>query len=615
MKRLLVQLLIIYICIVLFGCSESKYEIYLSPNGDDNAIGSLKEPIATLQHASELASKKAGKIPVTIILNGGTYHLNEPLELKLQDSGNELNPVNWKAVEGENPVINGGIAVKDWKLELDGSWSVLLPTNFNGKFNSLYVNDNRAIRARHPNTDYLRINKSGEDRRTNFYFNKNDFPKTKNVSNLELIFLHDWSITRIDVQSIDWVNNQLFTVDSIGARLPFFKIDNWEKQPRYYLENAPEFFDTTGEWYCNYVERKIYYHPKPEDDINNTVGIIPVSTQLLTINGDSSNHTGFINFDGITFAYTNWEKPESGYCGIQACMYSDRSKDEQIWQKIPAAIELNLVENVTFSNCTIKHTGGSGIWIGQNSLKCEINDSHIYDIAGNGINVGEGSDRLVNGIPWWKSVPEQVSNSNRISNSFIEDCGKQYFGAVGIWCGLVSNTIVQRNEVRNLPYTGISIGWMWDTTASPCEKNLIIGNHIHRLMNKLSDGGGIYSLGQQPGSRINNNLIHDITVNAGRAESNGMFLDEGTRDLVIENNIIYNIARSPLRFHKAFNNLVQNNILVCGKDIPPIRYNRTKEDNIKKNENIYLSQSSEKDMKLFQDLLENRQSNYISNKK
>lgn len=615
MKRLLVQLLILHICLNLFGCGESKYEIYLSPNGDDNAIGSLNDPIATLQRALELTRKQAGKIPVTIHLYGGTYHLTEPLELTLEDSGNEENPIKWKAVEGENPLISGGIAVKDWRLELDGSWSVLLPKNFNGSFNTLYLNDNRATRARHPNNDYLRINKSGEDRRTNFYFNKNAFLRPKNVSTLELVFLHDWSITRIDVQSIDWDNNQLFTVDSIGARLPFFKIDNWEKQPRYYLENAPEFFDTSGEWYCDYEERKIYYHPKSEDDINNTVGIIPVSTQLLTINGDNSNHTGFINFDGITFAYTNWEIPESGYCGIQACMYSDRSKDEQIWQKIPAAIELNQVENVTFSNCTIKHTGGSGIWIKQNSLSCEISNSHIYDIAGNGINVGEGSDRLVNGIPWWKSAPKQVSNSNRISNSLIEDCGEQFFGAVGIWGGLVSNTIIEQNEIRNLPYTGVSIGWMWDTTATPCKENIISSNHIHNIMNILSDGGGIYSLGQQPGSRLVDNLIHDVTLNIGRAESNGMFLDEGTRDLVVENNIIYNIARSPLRFHKAFNNLVQKNILVCGKDIPPIRYNRTKEENIEKNENIYLSQSSEKDMQLLQDLLANRQSNYKSNKK
>jgi hypothetical protein len=116
-------------------------------------------------------------------------------------------------------------------------------------------------------------------------------------------------------------------------------------------------------------------------------------------------------------------------------------------------------------------------------------------------------------------------------------------------------------------------------------------------MNTLSDGGGIYSLGLQPGSRITGNLIHDVKVNAGRAESNGMFLDEGTKDLLIESNIVYKIARSPLRFHKAAPpNLVQNNVLACNKDIPPIAYNNTREDDIQKTGNIILNQSSESDM-------------------
>jgi hypothetical protein len=101
-------------------------------------------------------------------------------------------------------------------------------------------------------------------------------------------------------------------------------------------------------------------------------------------------------------------------------------------------------------------------------------------------------------------------------------------------------------------------------------------------MQILSDGGGIYMLGLQPGSKITNNQIHDVKVNAGRAESNGMFLDEGTTDVLVENNLIYNIAKSPLRFHKATINLVKDNYLFCNGDNPPIRYNSTNEDDIRK---------------------------------
>jgi hypothetical protein len=126
---------------------------------------------------------------------------------------------------------------------------------------------------------------------------------------------------------------------------------------------------------------------------------------------------------------------------------------------------------------------------------------------------------------------------------------------------------------------------MWSPVPTPCRANTIEGNHIHHIMQILSDGGGIYMLGLQPGSKIRNNHIHDVHINAGRAESNGMFLDEGITDVIVENNLVYNIAKSPLRFHKATKNLVKNNYFFCTGGNPPIRYNSTKEEDIQKVDN------------------------------
>ncbi len=192
----------------------------------------------------------------------------------------------------------------------------------------------------------------------------------------------------------------------------------------------------------------------------------------------------------------------------------------------------------------------------------------------------------------------------------IEHCGQQFYGFIGIWGGLVANTNIFRNEIRNLPYTGISVGWMWSPEPTQCKENIISGNHIHHILNKLSDGGGIYNLGLQPKSVISNNLIHDVKLNAGRAESNGMFLDEGITGIVVENNIVYNIARSPLRFHKASKNIVRNNVFECSQDIPPIRYNRTEESNIQKIENIILQQNISNDWKKLNDIIENRKDEF-----
>ena len=593
--------------IMLVGCKAQSTEIYVSPDGNDAAAGTLSAPVKSLHRASALAREKAGEVPVTIFLSGGRYTLTTPLVLGPDDGGSADAQVRWKALPGENPIISGGIPVDSWKEENDGTWSASLPSDYQGTFRSFYVNGRRATRARYPNEGYLRIEKEGDDKRTNFFFKENDIPQLTETEGLELIFLHDWSLTRIHVKSVDWNARQLTAVDSIGSQLPFFTMTHWEEQPRYFLENAREFCDQPGEWYADFNARKIFYRPTPDDQMDQCIGIIPLAEQLIVIEGDAEQHVAHISFTGITFEHSAWLLPDHGYCGIQACMFSDRGSTQSGWSKIPAAIELNMAEHCSFDQCTIRNTGGSGLWIRQNCNGCEISESHIYDISGNGVSIGEGQDRLVEGVPWWKAHPEEASTDNRVSHSLIERCGLQFHGAVGIWCGLVANTSIEHNEIRDLPYTGISVGWMWTADPTPCRENTLHANHIHHIMTILSDGGGIYSLGLQPGSRITNNLIHDVQVNAGRAQSNGMFLDEGTKELLIENNIVFDIAKSPLRFHKAFSpTMVRKNVLVCKDDIPPIAYNSTREDDIQKEDNIILSQSSEADMLSLEELIRER---------
>jgi len=596
--------------LMLLGCGSPELEIYVSPNGNDQAAGTMSAPVKTLQRAAELTREKAGQVPVTIYLSGGRYALTAPLMLGPEEAGTVEAPVLWKSMPGENPVICGGIPVNDWEQEEDGSWSTILPDAYQGTFRSFYVNGVLATRARHPNDNYLRVGQAGKDNRTNFFFKENELSEIGDIEGLELILLHDWSVTRIPVKSIDWKTKQLSTIDSIGAQLPFFTLTHWEDHPRYYLENSREFCDHPGEWYADFKQGKIYYHPAPGDRIDATTGIIPLADKLIVIEGNKEQHAAYISFEGITFEHTAWKLPGLGYCGVQACMFTDRTSNTSNWSKIPAAIELDLAMHCSFDQCTIRNTGGSGIWIRRNCQECKISFSHIHDVSGNGVSIGEGNDRLADGSPWWKSSPAEVSRGNVVSHTLIEHCGSQFYGAVGIWCGLVANTVIEHNEIRNLPYTGISVGWMWTPEPTPCEENTIHANHIHHILTILSDGGGIYSLGLQPGSRITQNLIHDVQVNAGRAESNGMFLDEGTKELLIENNIVYNIARSPLRFHKAAHpNLVKNNVLVCIDDIPPIAYNNTRETDIQKIDNIILSQSSEPDMARLEELVKERYQN------
>jgi hypothetical protein len=116
---------------------------------------------------------------------------------------------------------------------------------------------------------------------------------------------------------------------------------------------------------------------------------------------------------------------------------------------------------------------------------------------------------------------------------------------------------------------------MWNPSRTPARENIIEYNHIHHVMERLADGGGIYTLGRQPGSYLRGNWIHGVPREIGRAEANGMFLDEGTADFVLEGNVIHGTKRSPLRWHQARENLVRNNVLVHESDVPFSRYNAT----------------------------------------
>lgn len=600
------SLAISVLLLMLFSCTDphDPYNIYLSPNGSDQNIGSKNEPIATVHRVAELARALKKDKSVNIWLAGGTYRITDPLVLGMEDSH-----AKWQAQDWQKPIISGGMRLSKWKLESNGFYSTQLDENAPREIRELFVNGQRVIRARHPNTGYIKLAKAGEDRRTNFFFHENDFPKISSPENVELTLLHDWSISRIKVKSINWETQQLTAVDWIGAKvLDFFHLTNWEEHPRYFLENAFEFLDAPGEWFYDEDQRKIYYNPRPEDKLDEVEVVIPVASQLIKIEGNKETRKKATNitFEGITFEHSAWQVPETGYCGIQACMFDNRSSEKDGWNWVPAAIELDLASNCKFNNCVIRHVGGSGIWIREESENCSVTSSHIYDVSGNGVNLGEGQHRIINEAKWWKSAPEQVSKNLEVSNSLIEHCGQQFYGAIGVWAGLVANTKIEHNEIRHLPYTGVSVGWVWSPESTPCKENITFGNHIHHIMNKLSDGGGIYNLGLQPGSIISNNLIHDVTVNAGRAESNGMFLDEGITSVVVENNIVYNIARSPLRFHKATTNIVRNNVLACNEDTQPIRYNSTKEEDIQKIDNIILDQSLPEQMTELYRIIESR---------
>ena len=590
-----VVIFIFLLTLITVVVSFSK-NLYVSPSGNDSNSGTKEFPFQSIQCARNAIReiiKQEQNEDIFVYFKGGIYRITEPLIFGLSDSGSEEFSITYTAYENEAPIISGGKPITGWEKRADGLWQAKVPAG-NTNFRELFVNGVRATRSRYPNEEYFRIAKASVDRMSYFSFEANDIPTDLSAEGLELIFIHDWSISRIPVAKIDFEKSLLYPLSKIGRQHFMMVIDGYEKHPRYFLENSPAFCDAPGEW-CFISDDEVIYHPRPGETIENIEAVVPDAKQLMIVHGDADKNLPVQNlhFKGLVFEHCAYNFPESGYAGVQATFHTG---DE--WQGmgnyVTPAVKFEMVDNCSIEDGIIRHVDGAGIEFGRQCFDCSLTSSIVSDVGGNGVMIGEGRRRKRGEEQWWSKTPEQTSSRIFIKNNLIENCGTEFFGAVGIWVGFANKIEIAHNEIRNLPYTGVSVGWIWNPTPTPCKENIVANNHIHHVMQILSDGGGIYTLGFQPGTVLRENHIHDVTINLGRAESNGMFLDEGTTGIVIEENVIHHTARSPLRFHKAGENIVRNNVLAVQSSVPHIRYNNTKEENITQRGNTIINDKGNK---------------------
>jgi len=576
--------------------SLTATELHVTPAGNDAHPGTAARPVASLQRAQALVRQRLagdGEDPVTVRIHPGTYRISDPLHFGPDDGGTETASVTWRADPPGSVHISGGKRLSGWKVDGNGMWRLQLRDALAGpiRFRELFVNGERRVRARHPNAGYLRIVAAAPDRRSGFAFGPGDLTAVPDVAGVELVFLHDWSVSRVRLRQIDVASNILTTANPIGAGAPHYAIDHFEPHPRYYTENSESYLDQAGEWFLDERHGIVTYLPLPGERADEVEIVAPHATQLLGVHGKPGQPVRNLHFVGLQFEHCAWSIPDKGYAEGQANFHEPRTAEKGILREVvPPALHFQLAQGCSVRDGTIAHLGGSGLWMGSRCVSNAVVNTVFRDISGNGLLVGEGSGRLVDGRQWWQVAPTEAAAHNVIQDCVIEHCGQQFYGAVGIWVGFTRGTCIRNNELRHLPYTGVSLGWMWNPSPTPSRENLVEGNHIHHVLQTLSDGGGIYTLGRQPGTVLRGNRIHDVSLNAGRAESNGMFLDEGTTGMVIEDNALWNIARSPLRFHKATTNLVRNNLLVTRGDTPPVRYNATEPGDIRLEDNTVARQ-------------------------
>ena len=564
---------------LLLNCAPvfAADEIHVALNGKDDNNGSAAAPVASLKRARELA-RKAGQ--ATVIVHEGTWFLPETLVFTAEDSG-----CTWRAAEGKTVILSGGRRIGGWVQKENGFWSAPVPGAKEWYFRELFVDGKRAVRARFPNPSadppVLRgcaYKKAGNEQVT-LTVDPKHLGNWTSLNDVEIVVNINWASFHKRIQSIDRGTGECTMMPPHAT----YSGRNAPTSKRYFwFENALEMLDEPGEWYLDRLQETVFYRPREGEDLGKAEVIAPKLEHVILIKGSAEAPVRNLSLHGLIFSHNFYSLPDVGYHGRQASFYYDASSGKGFQDKvngIPAMVQCQCAQNLSIIGCTVTHGGSNGIELQAGSRGAVIEGNRVHDIAGNGIGIGSKSEENV--------IPEK----NRIANNYVHDCGAVFLGACGIWVGLARETVIAHNLVMDLPYTGISVGWDWSETKTLARDNIIEWNHVHEVMKEVSDGGGIYLLGFQPGSIIRQNHIHRVLRSkyAHISANHGIYFDAGGSGFLVQENLLYEIDKNDFyRVKVAAEKLkFENNITTKGPDqektaLPEVRAKAGLEDKWKK---------------------------------
>ena len=551
--------------------------IYVSQkHGNNMSTGFYKDvredmqgPLKTIEHALfQVARMRNAGIgqPITIAILDDVYTLDKTIEID--------NKVNLVTIKGMNDtIVSGGIKIEGFKDDVfNGTkcFSAEVPQVKDGFwFTDLYVDGARADFTHLPKTGVftpVSVDDNNIDLHTHckwFIAKPEDaklFASLKNFTDCFISYNHYWVDEHTPVESVD-VETGRVVMEYVSR---FSLSEKYERSAmKYKLENVAEAFENANEWYLDRQTAKVYYIPRNDEQTAENIDVyVPRLDKLFVVKGEKGTQVDGITFKNLTFANTRGDyKSSDNDCSFARNILEEGTiyaSDTQSVCLAHGAVEFTYAHGGGVENCTFRSLGIHGLTINEGCDNQNIYANKFLGLGAGGVKIGGGE---------FGCDKEDETHTITVSQNIIRSCGRRYFAACGVLLKHAYKITVSHNEISDLFYTGISIGWIWGYNDNISRDNIIEKNHIHTIgQGVLSDMGGIYVLGRQPGTILRGNLIHEVvSFDYG---GHGIYTDEGTCYILIENNICYGGNSTGFNQHYGRMNTIRNNIFAKAGEEP-----------------------------------------------
>lgn len=581
------------------GSTGRSFEIWVSPEGDDAAVGEEHAPLRSLRCAHDalraIACRAAGSARITVYLGDGIHRLDAPLIFDRATFGRGGPEVIIRAAPGATPIVSGAVRLEDWSM-FDAKRNIYRASVARKlRSRQLFVNGRRATRARTKSatganpagflpspklpraTDGSPYVISGGINFLATELNGQrwcDPTKWDRPQDVEAVIKTQWKMMSVPVIGVSpeagnspgtihlqqpaWTNSNLFF--DYHTRAPGI----WSFWQVTYFENALEFLDQPGEWYLNSDSGEIFYCPRENEDLSTAEVELPVLETLIEACGTPDKPVANLRFEGITFRGATWLAPssEQGYVADQSGFHltGDQHRPNlfghaEVWTRTPGNLRFEYAQNIVFENNRFENLGAVALDFGRGCQHCRVVRNRFDDISSAAIQLG-GVSKADRSAP-----PTQYTSDNLIANNWISRTGRDFVDAAAIYVGFTRGTLIECNTIDDVPWTGIAIGWGWGLldegmfpgigagsksgmwgnyeTPTPNSGNRIRRNRITRFLQDRWDGGAIYTNGQQ-GLSMDGALVIEGNVASGKrpeAGGNTFYTDGGSRYVLLRGNV------------------------------------------------------------------------------